>query len=229
MELHQSKFQDVTLQQKADCVITSPPYKIKEGFGCGLIEDLFTWLTKNTNDKAKIFINFGQLKENLSLIPGFTQVAEASGFTLNQTIIWVKSIAIGETTYGHFQPINSKKTLNYCWEYIFFFSKGEVELDKLSIGVPYMDESNLTRGTRGKNGDIHCRGDVWFIPYETTGTIKKKKHKYQFPDQLVRNCILISGLQPGSVVVDPMCGSGTVPRVVEEMGFMGIGIEKLEK
>ena len=59
--------------------------------------------------------------------------------------------------------------LNYCWEYVFTYTKGVagIPLDRCSIGVPFTDKSNTKRGTRGKNGDLHCAGDIWFIPYKT--------------------------------------------------------------
>ena len=57
-------------------------------------------------------------------------------------------------SFGHFKPINSPRFLNDCHEYVFHFTKsGRVELNRLALGVPYQDKSNIgrwshTRGTR---------------------------------------------------------------------------------
>lgn len=134
----------------------------------------------------------------------------------------------GETiSRGHFTPINSNKILNYCWEPIFIFCKKPVsDFDKLAVGVAYADQSNLKRGTRGKNGNVHCRGDTWFLPHETTGAKKKKEHKDEFPEALVRQCLHVANLSPGATVYEPFLGGGTTARVALEMGFNVYGTDK---
>src|SRR5207253_7485933 len=75
-------------------------------------------------------------------------------FVLQNTIHWIKSIAIDNRTFGHFKPISSKRFLNDCQEYIFHFTKtGRVEIDRLAVGVPYQDKSNIARWshTRGRD------------------------------------------------------------------------------
>jgi len=133
---------------------------------------------------------------------------------------------------GHYQAINSKSpTLNYCWEPIFTFVKPpEGKLDRLSIGCPFADKSNMKRGTRGKHGDVHCIGDTWFVPYETTGAKKKKasaetKHAYAFPEELVERAIKVSGIAKGSTVYDPCMGSGTVAVVGKRLGMNVVGTD----
>jgi len=39
--------------------------------------------------------------------------------------------------------------------------------------VPFKDKSNIAR--RGHAQDLRCRGDTWFIPYET---IRSKAQKF---------------------------------------------------
>ena len=52
----------------------------------------------------------------------------------------------GLKTFGHFKPINSPRFLNDCHEYVFHFTKsGRVELNRLALGVPYQDKSNIAR------------------------------------------------------------------------------------
>ena len=67
----------------------------------------------------------------------------------------------------HFKPLPGKRLLHGCYEYIFHFTKtGQVPLDRLAIGVPYQDKSNVTRWN-GAGQDLRCRGNTWFMLYRT--------------------------------------------------------------
>src|SRR5262249_18971921 len=88
---------------------------------------------------------------------------------LQNLIHWIKSIAIDQCdlAVGHYKPINSNRFLNDCHEVVFHFTRGgDTPLDRLALGVPYQDESNVGRW-RGAGGGVRCRGNTWFIPYET--------------------------------------------------------------
>ena len=93
--------------------------------------------------------------------------------SLQNTIHWIKSITIEEqdgriVSRGHFKPISSRRFLNDCHEYVFHFTKsGRVEIDRLALGVPYQDKSNIARWSHTSGRDRRCRGNTWFIPYET--------------------------------------------------------------
>lgn len=65
-------------------------------------------------------------------------------------------------------------------------------------------------------------GSVWHFPPGSNPA--SPKHLAPFPDELARRCILPTTL-PGDLVFDPFAGSGTVPRVAEELGRRGAGIE----
>lgn len=141
---------------------------------------------------------------------------------------WVKSISIQDgMTYGHFKPITSPRYVNQCWEHVFHLTKtGNVPVNRLAIGVPYVDKSNLTRANRGKNGDIRCRGNTWYVPYETVQSRHEKgDHPAVFPIQLVHRCLFLHGLTLDSVVLDPFMGTGTTLAACEPLGVTGIGID----
>lgn len=214
--------------QSVDLVFTSPPYKIGDGWTIELMRALARFLGRVLAPGGRAFVNFGQLREGFG-IPLFTfhDIAMHSGLSIGQTIAWVKSIAIDGKQIGHYQPITMRsKSLNYCWEFVFqFYREPEGSVDRLSIGVPFADKTNLQRGDRGRHGDLHCAGDVWFIPYETTGSSKKKKHSYEFPEALVERALLYSDLAPGSTVCDPFAGSGTTCAVATKHGHDSIAID----
>lgn len=63
-------------------------------------------------------------------------------------------------------------------------------------------------------------GSVWHFPPGGNGD----RHLAPFPDELARRCILATTL-PGDVVFDPFAGSGTVPRVADQLGRVGLGAD----
>jgi DNA modification methylase len=63
-------------------------------------------------------------------------------------------------------------------------------------------------------------GAVWNIPVGYSGG-----HSAAFPEQLVRNCLLLT-CRPNSLVVDPFGGSGTTALVAWKMGHRAISIDR---
>ena len=136
-------------------------------------------------------------------------------FVLQNTIHWIKSITIEDRdsnvrSYGHFKPINSKRFLNDCHEYIFHFTKtGHAEIDRLALGVPYQDKSNISRWSHTRGSDLRCRGNTWFIPYETIQSrAKERPHPATFPVQLAEWCIKLHGASRVQTMLDPFLGIG---------------------
>ena len=130
-------------------------------------------------------------------------------------------------SYGHFKPINSKRYINHLHEAIFHFTKsGNVNLDRLAIGVPYEHKSNIARWKHTNKADLRCRGNCWFIPYSTVQT-KKEKHNHPagYPVELVENCVRLHGYDENTVVLDPFLGAGTTTVACVKLGCSSIGIE----
>jgi len=241
--------------ESVDLAIFSPPYKVKDGWTTDLMRALGDTLYRVLKPGARAYMVFGQLKEGFArpwhsaeLIQQGSQHAAVFGggapLEIVQTIVWAKSLAMGgwnekcglcgEKTEvpllqrGHYQPLNPESPiLNYGYEYIFGFRKPGPErlLDRLGIGVPFADKSNLTRGGRGKNGDLHCAGDVWYIPYETKGGKNKKHHRHQFPMELARRLIVLNQLEKGSLIFDPFLGGGTTAVASRLSGMSCVGYE----
>jgi len=175
--------------------------------------------------EGSFFFNIGERpSDELSAL----KVAERIGrhFRLQNTIHWVKSIAAPEegVNIGHYKPVNSPRYLNGCHEYIFHFTPtGEVALDKLSIGVPYRDKSNIGRWKAAQR-DIRDRGNMWFIPYATVQA--KKDHPAAFPPELPEMCIRLHGLDKGRLLVlDPFMGSGSTALAAKRLGCDYVGFE----
>jgi site-specific DNA-methyltransferase (adenine-specific) len=134
-------------------------------------------------------------------------------------------------SFGHFKPISSKRFLNDCHEYIFHFTKtGRVELDRLALGVPYQDKSNIARWTHTRGRDKRCRGNTWFVPYETIQNREKERpHPATFPVQLAEWCIKVHGASPVHTMLDPFLGIGNSALAARNCGvrnFIGFEIDE---
>ena len=148
-------------------------------------------------------------------------------FVLQNDILWIKSVSIGEESHGHFKPINSDRFINQQHEHIFHFTKtGDVKVDKLAVGVPYQDKSNIARW-KGKQVDLRDRGSTWFLPYKTVQA--KKKHPAGFPIQLPEQCIRLHGLRSDLTVLDPFLGAGSTLQACQNLDINGIGIDMDEQ
>ena len=167
--------------KSVDLVVTSPPYNL--GIKYSAYKDdqareaylawCLSWgeaIKRVLKDDGALFLNVGASPSNPMLPHELAKTFADHVFTLQNTIHWIKSITIdgGEDeepiSRGHFKPISSPRFLNDCHEYIFHFTKnGTTPIDRLAIGVPYADKSNISRWahTRGEARDKRCRGNTW--------------------------------------------------------------------
>ena len=134
-------------------------------------------------------------------------------------------------SFGHFKPISSKRFLNDCHEYVFHFTKtGHVKVDRLAIGVPYQDKSNIARWRHTRGGDLRCRGNMWFIPYETIQNREKERpHPATFPVPLAEWCIKLHGASRVHTMLDPFLGIGNSAIAAQRCGvkkFIGFEIDE---
>lgn len=240
-----------TPDKSVNIVITSPPYNIGLKYHkysdkkprdqyLGWIRDIFVELKRILTDDGHIFLNMGYTNRD-PWIAMEVALNLKDILILQNNITWVKSISVPSekdktsvVTHGHFKPINSKRYINVTNENIYHFTKtDDILIDRLSVGVPYKWKCNLKNRKTGKiKPDIRCKGNTWFIPYETIQNKKEKGyHPATFPEGLVEHCIRISGIKKGTVL-DPFIGSGTTVRVAkkltdtnEDYSLSGIGID----
>ena len=217
-----------------DVVMTSPPYNIGLDYGksyddsmkrdqyLAWLEEIFIEIVRVLKPKGSFFLNVGGTLKDPNVPYQVLGVAQRH-FVLQNNIIWVKSITVGESSTGHFKPVSSPRFLNNCFEHVFHLTKeGDALLDRLAIGVKFADQSNATRWKHGR--DKRCRGNTWFVPYDTiTSKKQKKKHPAIFPRALVENCLKLHG--GFGTVLDPFSGIGTTSIAAAELGWNSIGIE----
>jgi site-specific DNA-methyltransferase (adenine-specific) len=229
----------LNLRKRVKAIVTSPPYKEEDGFSWELMQEIIPLLLESLRDDGLIYLNFGHLTDNKSRPWEIALLMQKAGFYWVDTITWEKK---------QYSPCQRSRRLDNKTEFIYMMtsndefaedirenifdnyliqmakSKNGYELDRLSIGVPYKDKSNIGRYS---NIDLHCRGNHWVIGYTTIQWKWQKRHKNVFPKQLVSDCLKLSKCQIGDTFLDPFGGSFTSIEVaVEEFGMYGIGIEK---
>jgi site-specific DNA-methyltransferase (adenine-specific) len=229
-----------------DLVVTSPPYNLGIKYGkysdradrdsyldwCGL------WAAevhRVLRPEGSFFLNVGAAPSN-PMLPHELLIRLRELFVLQNTIHWVKSISIEDKegvshSHGHFKPISSKRFLHDCHEYVFHLSlNGRVELDRLAIGVPYADKSNIARWAHTGGSDLRCRGNTWFVPYETIQSRSKERpHPATFPVQLAEWCIRLQGIDRVETMLDPFLGIGNSAVAAKRCGvkkFIGFDIDE---
>jgi len=232
--------------EHVDLVVTSPPYNLGVRYGKFSDrqdrESYLRWCRKWAAQVRRIlkssgsfFLNIGSAPSN-PMLPNEIVIELRDFFVLQNTIHWIKSITIEDRdsnvrSYGHFKPINSKRFLNDCHEYIFHFTKtGHAEIDRLALGVPYQDKSNISRWSHTRGSDLRCRGNTWFIPYETIQSrAKERPHPATFPVQLAEWCIKVHGASRVQTMLDPFLGIGNSALAAQRCGvkkFIGFEIDQ---
>jgi site-specific DNA-methyltransferase (adenine-specific) len=221
--------------ESVDVVVTSPPYNLGlsyRSYDDRRAEDEYLdWLSEVASQVRRLMKPDGSFFLNISgsssapWLPFELIVRLRPLFVLQNHIVWIKSIATKGDSVGHFKPVGGRRFLHHNHEHIFHLTlSGDVKLDRLAIGVPFKDKSNIAR--RGHPKDLRCRGNTWFIPYDTVQSKAEKfHHPSTFPLALPRWCIRLHGRE-NAVVLDPFMGTGTTVVAAELENARGIGIDR---
>jgi site-specific DNA-methyltransferase (adenine-specific) len=231
-----------------DAIVTSPPYNL--GIRYRTYDDTMPreqyleWTAEWVKRAARVLAPDGSLFLNVGAKPTdpWTAIDVAQAVRpflhLQNTIHWIKSIAIEkglagaraglneDLAVGHYKPINSRRFLHDCHEFVFHFTRrGQTPLERTAIGVRYQDRSNIGRWRAAASG-VRCRGNTWFIPYDTIQSRDKERpHPATFPPRLPEMCLRLHGLDRVSMVVDPFLGLGSTAVACAQLGVNFAGIE----
>lgn len=225
-----------------DVVVTSPPYNLGVRYATYMDdrprEEYLSWLEEVGREIRRVLAEEGSFFLNVGGKPSdpwvpFDILARLRPhFRLQNVIHWIKAISVSrgnggeEFSLGHYKPIGGERFLHDCHEYIFHLTKsGNVKLDRLAIGVPYQDKSNIGRWKQATQ-DKRCRGNTWFIPYDTIQSRDKERpHPATFPVKLPEMCIRLHGLDKVKLVLDPFLGIGTTALACLRLGVSCLGFE----
>ena len=235
-----------------DVIVTSPPYNLGVRYNtyedAMPPDDYLKWTGQWIAAAARVLSANGSLFLNVGTRPSdpwtALDVAQAGRehLRLQNIIHWVKSIAIDKSqagaaagltrdlAVGHYKPINSGRFLNDCHEFVFHFTpNGATELDRLALGVPYQDQSNIARWASAGEG-VRCRGNTWFIPYETIQRRDRDRpHPATFPARLPEQCLRLHGLSRIGTAMDPFNGLGSTAVACARLGidFIGADVDEM--
>jgi len=237
-----------TADHSVDVVVTSPPYNLgvryRSYHDSRPRADYLAWTAAWVREVARVLTPEGSLFLNVGSKPtdpwAALDLAQAARpfLHLQNTLHWIKSIAIGrddvgagssldrDLAVGHYKPINSRRFVNDCHEFVFHFTPhGRTALDREAIGVPYQDDSNITRWERA-GGGMRCRGNTWFLPYETIQSRERERpHPATFPTRLPEQCLRLHGVDRIRRVADPFLGLGSTSVACARLGLPCDGIE----
>ena len=221
-----------------DLVVTSPPYDnlrtykgytfpfdeiVKQLYRIVKVGGVVVWVVSDaTINGSETGTSFKQALKFMEL-----------GFNLHDTMIFQKTNPV---------PQIYRKRYTNVFEYMFVFSKGAVSIHN-GIKIPCLHAGlelkgttykNYSRGeqSRGKMANPvkseKLKGNIWeYVVGKNAVDQEAKKHPAPFPYQLALDHIL-SWTNPGDLVLDPMCGSGTtcVAALDAKRDYIGIDISQ---
>lgn len=221
-----------------DLVVTSPPYdnlRTYKGYDFDF-EPIALRLSQVIKPGGVIVWVVGDaVVDGSETGTSFRQALGFMGFGLNlyDTMIYVPD-----------KPPMNDRRYQSSFEYMFVFSKGRpVTFNPIMVKSIWKgDKRSKSSGFRQKDGsmkppsslsptkEMKIKGNIWRYG---AGYMKTTKDKYaykfpaMFPEALARDHIL-SWSNPGDIVLDPMCGSGTTCKMAKESGrqFMGFDISE---
>jgi len=215
-----------------DLIITSPPYGAIRNYN-GYVFD-FAAVAQQIYRVLKyggvvVWVVNDQTVDGDESCESFNQALyfKQLGFKLHDTMIWAR-----RTT-----PQNSNR-YEPAFEYMFVLTKGTPKTfnpikqpkrydDKRKIKNFHRDADGILGENDFRVNELVPLGNVWDIPNRGSDEIAHK-HPAIFPERLAQMHIT-SWSKEGDIVMDPMCGSGTVCKMARWSNRRFIGIDVSEQ
>lgn len=235
-----SKIMSTWPGQTFDLTVTSPPYDdLRDYHGYTFdFELIAAQLLRVTKKGGVVVWVVGDMSKNhQESLTSFKQALRFSelGFNLLDTMIYRKAGAF----YKH-----NHRVYPQAFEYMFIFSSGRPKTFNPIRDKPNSQAGKKVTGTKRKSdgkmkqefnlgyvlSDVGMRDNVWTYNsgFMLSTTDKDAfQHPAIFPEALARDHI-ISWSNPGDLVLDPMCGSGTTLKMAQQLGRRCIGIDVSE-
>ena len=221
-----------------DLTITSPPYddmRTYNGYKFdykSIISQLYR-ITKPGG--VCVWVVSDQTKNGNESGTSFRQALtfQAAGWNLYHTMIYQKGRnQIGAESKAYFKN----------FEYMFIFSKGKpktynalTDVKNTRPGIDRRKGGHIRNadGTMRPRGKVMCigehgkRGRIWYYATGRGNSTKDTmafEHPAIMPEKLAADHIT-TWSNPGDLILDPMCGSGTVLKMARAMNRHSIGID----
>lgn len=198
-----------------DLVIADPPYNLKKDYGNDSdhreFDDYLDFSRRWIAECRRVMKPTATLYAFMGVrfISYIYDILERdSGLRFNSWICWHYTQGLGKTR--GFSPRHDD---------ILMFTAGEdftFNLDAVRVPQKYYRERNNMRGANP--------GDVWAFSHVHYSHPNRQPHPTQKPEGLIERMVRASS-NPGDLVLDPFAGSGTVPRVCQQLDRRCIGIE----
>lgn len=205
-----------------DLTVTSPPYdNLRDYRGYSFpFEEIAAGLYRVTKPGGVVVWVVGDKihKGNRSLT-SFRQALffQDLGFNAHDVMIYKKKNT----------PFMRSNAYTNCYEFMFVFSKGAprvfnpIKEPTVRQGIEKMPANKgpdgINRKVVSKLNEVKSRNNIWEYAVGLGGTTRDRvafKHPAVFPEKLAEDQIL-SWTNPGDLVFDPMCGSGTTLKMAK--------------
>ena len=219
-------------ESSIDLTVTSPPYdKLRnyngfefdaKGVGEALLRvtkrgGVVVWVVGDNIDGGRSMTSFRQ-----------AVMFQDIGFIVHDVMIYQKRNT----------PFMRSNAYTNAWEFMFVLSKGgppktfnALKTPTVRSGEELLTHNKLADGVNKKRkarlNSEKTRTNIWTYAVGLGGTTRDKiafRHPAVFPEKLAADHIL-SWTNPGDVVLDPMCGSGTTCKMAKAHGRRYIGID----
>lgn len=229
------------LDESIDLIITSPPYddlRDYDGYSFDYKEVMSQCYKVLKKGGVMVWVVNDKTIKGSESGTSFRQALYAIdiGFNLHDTMLYEKNTS-------SFPAKRDGNRYTQIFEYMFVFSKGKPKTANLICDKENKCYGNTNWGKntdRQKDGSLLEKKNIKEVPkfsprnniwkYTVGGGIAQKdkiayNHPATFPEQLALDHIL-SWSNEGDVVMDPMCGSGTVCKqaLLSNRKFIGIDI-----
>jgi len=215
-----------------DLTVTSPPYDDTRTYNGYIFEfqEIAKQLYRVTKPGGNVVWVVGDQTVNGSETgTSFRQALYFMevGFNLHDTMIYQKN-----------SPPLTHNRYEQHFEYMFIFSVGAPRVfNPIRTKKLWKDNRTIKAIRREKDGstdygfagkqETKIVGNVWIYNIgggHVTDDSFAHEHPAIFPEALARDHIL-SWSNPGDIVLDPMCGSGTTLKMAKELGRQWVGID----
>ena len=219
-------------ENSIDLTVTSPPYdqlRSYNGFEFDA-ESVGKALLRVTKQGGVVVWVVGDRINNGRSMTSFRQgvMFQDIGFTVHDVMIYQKKNT----------PFMRSNAYTNAWEFMFVLCKGAspktfnpLKTPTARSGPELLTHNKLPDGVNKKKRGMlkkeKTRTNIWAYAVGLGGTTRDKiafKHPAVFPEKLAAEHIL-SWTNPGDLVLDPMCGSGTTCKMAKTHGRDYIGID----